>query len=251
MKYIVTSYSYTDEGCQKFFDTLPLSGCKAIVFQYGDSPVKYPENCDVYKIKGGYKGNTARFLPIYDFFQQMPFKDDDWFIFTDTHDVWFQREIPDLNDFWAPIITSPEGKLFKEIDFWQDRLPQTMMEWPALNVGLFAMKKPAWMDFITAVRGCYEEMLNWYKGEHGNQWPKDSPLVRKYITATFNHYADTMIFNSFIHNRKWISAPEVFSCIGFQAELGHIHESKKHWLTETGEIVSVVHANGDVKFKKK
>lgn len=252
MQYLVTSFSYTGPGCQRYFDTLPLSGCQGIVIEYqGLAPVNYPKEVDVYKIKSGYKGNTGRFLPLYDLFQQKEYDKDDWFIFTDTHDVWFQHEIPNLDQYFAPIIVSAEGKSFGEIDFWKERLPQSMQGWPALNVGTFAMKYEMWLEFLKAVRGSYQAIMDWYKGPHGDLWPKDTELIRKYITATFNAYADTMLFNTFVHNRTYVAAPEVFNCIGFQLELGHMKEKNQKYYTELDELISVVHANGDSKLKLK
>lgn len=243
MQYLVTSYSET-RGCDRYFRTAKMSGCTPLVVQYGQTEdVVYPDHSRVYKIASGYPGNTARLISLFDLIRQEEFFPHDWFIFTDTHDVFFQGEVPNLEHYQQDVIVASEGRLFREIDFWDKRAPSDLRDQMAYNVGSFAMRKHAFMDFLLDVRKEWDKMRKWYTSEEA-RFPYSVPVVKDFAGSVFNSYADTFIFNRFIRKQNYIEAPEIISCAAFNLELGKMVKKDGSYYTADNQLIKIVHLNG-------
>lgn len=248
--YIVTSYSYT-KGCEKYFETLSITGAIPLVVQFGTSPIKYPPHSKIYVIDKAYPGNTARFLPLAGILGDKQFKDDDWFVFTDTHDVEFQKKLPDLTNQTHHILVAHEGKLFKEVGFWEVRVPSDLLLSDVYNVGCFAMRGHMFKTFLLKLRKEWETFILWYKGIADYDFPYAIPVARTYLAVLFNSYGDTVIFNRFIRDRLFIELPGLFGCVNFNKEIGAMIQKRSGWITSDGKTISIVHHNGGDKQMKK
>lgn len=251
MQYIITSYSCTNnEGCQRYFDTISRSGVVPLVIQFRKNmdsipDVIYPADARVYKINRLYPGNTGRLLPIYDLLTQEKFNNDDWFIFTDTHDVIFQKKIPDLNTLTnKDIIVTPEDRKFREISFWGERSPRYLHDQDIYNVGLFAMKLRVYKKFLEQVKMAWINMVKWKNHLISDQFPFDVPIVRNQIAATFNSFADTIIFNTFLMEKEFDVQRELFGCLRFSMDKIEMIKIENKFYTKEGKLICVVHANG-------
>lgn len=241
--YIVTSYSYT-AGVERYFKTLPKSGAIPLIIQFGESSIEYPENAIVKKFDHGYMGNTGRFIPLYDIIKDGDFSNDDWFVFTDTHDVFFQRPIPDLSHVGAHILVAYEGKKFKEVDFWKIRVPSSLLEEDVYNVGSFAMRGKVLLQFLLQIKRSWDQFKEWYFMKDNLVFPYEVEVSKNFIASIFNSYTDTVLFNQFIKNKYYEELPGLFGCVAFNGELGRMKKVKRTWTTSDDKVISIVHENG-------
>jgi hypothetical protein len=242
--YLLTSYSYT-KGCEDYFKSAKLTGLPIIVVQYGESPIEYSPGTEVNLREGKYPGNTGRFLPLLRILSEDRFNDDDWFVFTDTHDITFQCKLPDLNATGANILVASEGKTFGQVDFWRHRLPPTFFDKEMFNVGCFSMKRKQFLQFLTKLKESWDFMRSWY-AQDDVRFPFTVPVVKTFIGSIFNSYTDTMVFNTFVQGKYCVDLPGLFGCAAFHKELGSM-EKKGNYFYKDGKKLSVVHMNGSLK----
>jgi hypothetical protein len=171
------------------------------------------------KNESKYPGNLFRFA-----FFPMGLDKDDFCIFTDTHDVFFQKELPELDK--TKIYVAPEHLKWNESDFWMPILNQygcrELDGFPIYCMGSWAMP-------ISEVNDLLEFMI------------KNS--------ARFNYanFSDQILFNLWLKNKKFEIHPTLFATIFNGYNLGKISIKDKKVLSDKGEEFSIVHFNGNTK----
>lgn len=220
--------------------------------------VDLPENGRLIPLPKRYAGNTGRLKDVSMILPQLNLDKNAWFFFTDVHDVIFQRPIPELPTS-ADIFVCSEGKKFKEIDFWKERLPKSMQSWEAYNVGTFAMRYEPFVEFLSQLEESWYKFLSWYhkpSNGRGEKFPHDMIATKREIKDSvariYNSYADTFVFNNYLHTTRYRvkEMAELFTCFGYNYELKNIVVKDGLTYTRDGQLVSIIHYNGNTKLLK-
>lgn len=224
--YAITSYSYTP-GCDVYFSSLPDS-VEPVAFKFQEYP-----------------GNTSRFQPLMKLARENQLDPDRYWIWTDTHDVFFQTDVPKLHDE-TPILVSSDGKAFKDVGFWADKTPPILMDAEIYNVGTIAMKGHKFKEFLLFMEQRIIEFKNWRKRVND---PLFGPEVTgKNLEVFFNNYADTMIYNLWLRQEDLLfKNPRLFTCLAFDLELGNTKLVDGRYVNRAGEPYAIVHLNGDTR----
>lgn len=216
-------------------------------------------------MKKEYPGNTGRHRDVHRVLKGLIEQDPDaidkdaWFIWTDVHDVIFQCPFPEFPTD-ADILVCDEGRTFGEIEFWRGQFPQDTWNWRAYNAGCFAMRYEALMAFWENLETEWQSFFEWYvngslpKISDVSTFPYTAPSlkrkIRMAVAQIFNGYQDTLSFNTFLQKTKYRvkTVPGLFTCYAFDYYDGNvvIGEDGKTY-TKDGQMVSVVHFNGDTK----
>ena len=244
--YLISSFSYTS-GVDKYFESLSNITCSPVAFMF-EPYTMTPRGVEVFKLDRKYIGNTGRFVPILDALMANCFDLSRWFIFTDSGDVWFQTELPNLDSVRGDIIVCDEGKKFKQIDFWFDKVPKKLLNKEAYNVGSFAMRGEMFLKFLLFIVGKYHEYVKLIK--RPDIYPFNCPLANMYLSTTdrmFLNLADTVLFNEFIADKEITTHPTLFTCLSFNLKALTTLERDGLYYNKQGELYSIVHANGNAK----
>lgn len=249
---IITSYSYT-KGCEQYFKSFSenvKANMIVIAFDEFREEIHPKNNCKIYKYEKGYPGNTGRLLPILRILKRDDFDLSGWFIFTDTHDVVFQTDIPELNTINKSIIACPEDISFGKSDFWKLRVPKNMYNLQVFNVGSFAMRGFQLVKFLEQVQSEWNHVVDEYTSKSDDRFPQDTIIFRDRLGNQFNSFADTIIFNRFIDQNidDVLVHPTLFTCLAHNLESRRTHQKKDDmYYNEEHEIFAIVHKNGSTK----
>jgi len=108
---------------------------------------------------------------------------DRWWIFTDTQDVIFQHEIPDLDEFDADVLIQYEGMTHEQNGVWnlciKDRWPQysSLLEKPVYCCGVWAARGNVMYDYATKYIPTYDP--NVWDQIPFNMWLYENGLTHK------------------------------------------------------------------------
>lgn len=257
--YLCISCSLTP-GVKRWIKTFKNSGVasqvRLIIFMwepYFDNDVEevLDKNCDyvIYKQESKYINNRTARLPLLELLKKNKTLLNEWFVWTDCHDVVFQKELPEFwinsnkdaiicsehlkhgeSDYWLPLITGS-----KEFEHLYDK--------EVYNSGVFAM------------RGF--KIFNYFCELNKPTYPNRYGKSELYIDNQYD--GDQLIFNKWVHNN--ISCCDVNSEIFLALYTGYID---KNWvdmstyskfdngkfISQDGKIFPIVHANGNVNIKE-
>lgn len=210
-----------------YFDSLPDS-VEPITFEFQEYP-----------------GNTSRFQPLMKLARENKLDPDRYWIWTDTHDVFFQTDIPELSQEYL-LLPSSDGKKFRDIPFWADKAPLSLMNSEVFNVGTIAMSGHKFKDFLLFMEKKILEYKYWHRELEDPLFGRE--VTSKNLEVFFNQYADTMIYNLWLQTQYtgWRS-PTLFTCLAFDLELGHTRLVDDVYVNRAGEPYSIVHLNGDTR----
>lgn len=201
--YIVSlcSYSY---GVDDFIKTLP---------KLGKNVFWTSVNFDIYP------GNLRRF----DYFPTT-FKDDDMVMFTDTSDVIFQRELPEIEN---KIYVSGELDYWGEKNWWKDKLEaHNFTELDGSEIYCMG----TWMMPYKEVK----DMLAFMKENE------------KRFNSTY--YSDQILFNWWLKDKDYVDDKTLFGTLYSSLYKDKIKKENNQFFTDKGELISIIHANGNSKF---
>lgn len=169
-----------------------------------------------------YPGNVARFnyLPI-------DVKHEDWVLFTDTSDVIFQKELPDLQKVNCDIYVGNERTLHMG-SYW-DNVCQTDLRFRNLlqktiyNAGMFLMRGDVYIDYLLYFS-----------------------LASKTVENTFY---DQLLFNEYLQKEglKINDDITVLCPLYSNIDLGLVKKVDGIWKTDLDEVICCVHGNGSYK----
>jgi hypothetical protein len=265
--YFLCAFNHA-KGAKKFFNSMRkhLDGkVRPICLMYephGD--IKLPKDSILIKYPKLYTGNTGRLKNFHDILPKLKLDKDAWIFFSDVHDVEFQCPLPDLPDD-VDILVSNEQKTFGEIDFWVQWFPKRIHDWQAYNTGSMAMRYEPFIEFLSEINIAWNDFMTWYNMKWegsdnlkaGSDFPFEAPMIHRMmkgvIGETFNSYADTFVFNTFLRNEKYIcyDLPGLFTTYAFNYEMGTIKREDGKTYTSDGKLISIVHYNGKTKEYRK
>jgi hypothetical protein len=187
-----------------------------------DSVEWYPVNLRVYP------GHLYR----WDRIPQSELEEDRWWIFTDTGDVVFQREVPDLSEIKEEIIVASENTIHRG-SWWEPilkdfpELEKLLIDKTIYNVGCFAMKGKMFKKWLWRI----------------TMWREKYPNPPMYL--------EQLLFNQFIHEqikKKNVMEHEyLFAPLYKNLELENVMRVGKEWRTKGNELICIVHGNGSTK----
>lgn len=169
-----------------------------------------------------YPGNLSRFryLP----FDQL--EDDRMLIFTDTSDVIFQTEIPELEQ---KIYVAPENDTFGEHSWFNQMFVRhnftLLKDKPIYNMGTWAMpvfKAKEMVNFVTDGAGMFK----------------------------FEEFGDQPLYNLWLQHQEFEEHPTLMSCLFNNYEKGNVLKTKEGFTNKEGDLYSIVHANGGLNLKE-
>ena len=211
--------------------------------------VSLPAHAKLIKVKKAYPGNTGKHKDFRELLSPLLVRDA-WCLFTDMHDVVFQAPLPPFPD--TQILLASEGKIFKDVPYWQEMFPDDVMSLEIYNVGCFAMKRDTLLAFWDELYAEWMQFHSWYKTAHiprfgnGDNFPFNIPFhdhVRVEMAVMFNSHYDTLIYNRFIRKHRRTELPHLFGCYAYQVDQGII-EQYQNQLYRAGQLVSIAHYNG-------
>jgi hypothetical protein len=240
--YLCISCSLTP-GVKRWLKTFKESGVSSqvrlIIFMwqpYFDEEIKeilIDDDYVIYKQDSNYLGNKNARLPLYDLIKNKNL-DDDWFIWTDCHDIIFQDKIP---EFWInpdfKVLICSEFSTHEEIEFyWLKIIIESesdefkhLLNKPIYNSGSFAMLGSQMMDYISELK------IQSYYGRYG-----------------LDYDGDQLIFNKWIQNNMTICKVDktiwLSLCYGL-GKNGLLCDDK--FITAKKTLFPIVHANGQSK----
>jgi hypothetical protein len=217
----------------------------------GWEDVELPENVKLFRMEKKYPGNTGKLNDWYSIYNRIGVEHRDWCIFTDMHDVVFQKDIPALPDDKDALVTY-EGKMFRDIGFWKAMLPERMLDRRAYNCGTFAMRDFLFKEYLEIVHNKYQEMMDWKRdfsaGQLGIGFPFNSQYVTDTITANvgsiFNGIADTVIFNEYIQKIDNLMEWDDVCCYNLMIEEKKAKMQYRRLCRMDGRPYSIAHFNG-------
>jgi hypothetical protein len=218
--------------------------------------VTLPENATLYKLDKKYAGNSGKLNDLYGVFSGLSLGLDEWYIFTDMHDVVFQTDIPSLEGD-ANIFVVSEQKTFGEIDFWKHMLPSEMHGWTAYNCGVFAMREKQFRRYLEISHAEYSRMIDWKKNfsatRLGSEFPFSSPyateMIKEQMGSLYNGIADTYLFNKCIHDSRAVFDWNDVCCYNFAIEQNVAVVKRKKMYNKKGDLFAIAHYNGNAKEK--
>lgn len=258
--YIIGAFS-NGKLAQKYFNSLSVLGenVEPIIIQYLNrgtfDKVLVPKNVTLIKYQKEYPGNTGKHKDFHEVIAPL-LKEDKWCMFTDMHDVLFQAPLPDLDNS-VDMYVSPEGRLFGEIIYWKDILPQKTLAWDAYNVGSFIMKRDILLEFWSYLYKQWVDFYQWYKYAtiprigNGDTFPFNIPFhdkIRIDMALMFNNNYDTLCFNEFLRRKVTKDDERLFACYAYLVKT-KIATYTRGKLFRNGTLVSVAHFNGSSKTK--
>ncbi len=170
----------------------------------------------VSEVNMGYPGHTKKYAHLGEM------DDERWYLFTDMYDVVFQAEIPDLDKYGSEILVADEGVTWRQNRFFD----RAFLEYPALEVirdqkvycsGTYAMKGKYFNDLVQFMLdndGKYSGQLN-------------QPL-----------------YNLWLHGKDYQNC-SIFGTLCSNFDHGTIKKSGDQFFWEDGEIIPIVHGNGN------
>lgn len=169
-----------------------------------------------------YPGNVERFnyLPT-------EVKADDWVLFTDTTDVIFQKELPDLNAVHCDMYVGNERAIhlgsYWDVVVQSNKLYRNLIDQPIYNGGMFIMRGSVYLEYLI------------YFG-----------YASKMVENTFY---DQLIFNQFIyHEKPKINDDITVLCPLYNnMDIGLCKRMNGIWKSDLDETISCIHANGSYK----
>lgn len=226
--YLITSYSPT-KGTEIYFATLPKNA-ESLTFQAET-----------------FCGNLDRFLPLMQFAKSGKMRMDCWWIWTDTHDVLFQGELPELPEVpkGPEILVAPEGRTFYDIEFWRDKTPSTLMFEQVYNVGCFAMTGRMFKEFLTYLEARIEEYKDFSSEVYLPVFGET--VAQKHLEILLNQFGDTILFNEFIQMHDFSPYPHLFTCLAFDLDMGKTVRKNGQYTDQDGIPYHIVHLNGDTR----
>lgn len=214
------------------------------------------ENLKVFRKDKKYPGNTGKLNDWFALLPDIEIHDDDWCIFTDVHDVVFQRDIPELSKN-VSIYACYEGKVFGEVPFWKSIYPASMMDKRVYNCGIFAMNPFYFREYLQKVHEEYEKIKKWkteFRAETiGIGFPFNSQYATDVLAGNigniFNGVADTYIYNNFIKNIVDVVEWKDACCYNFSIEKGFAKMKYRKLCNLEDKPFAIAHYNGDAKNK--
>lgn len=249
--YLCISCSHTS-GVERWLKTFKSSGVaeqvRLLVFMwkpYFDEQIAaiLPDDTDytVYHQDSKYIGNKMARKPLLDLITK-PFThvfDNEWFLWTDCHDVIFQDQLP---EFWInsdKALICPEHLKHKESDYWLPIIASSpefayLHNKLVYNSGCFAMKGVQILDYFTELNQPS------YSGRYGKSgYDGDQLIYNKWVHKNISScVADIGIFLSLYAGyvgKQWTGRSE------------HSKLVNGKFITPEGKPFSIVHASGHTK----
>lgn len=178
-----------------------------------------------------YPGNLHRFDFLYELASH-EMNPNRWIVFTDTHDVIFQKDFPDFTQFRdTDVLVASEGEKWSDSSWWSsvvEQMPADFMENMGdnmvLNAGTWAMK-------VKTFQAMYEYMMRRAADYNNVQW-SDQPMYNEFV---YSGAVTPIIHKTFC------------TTLYRNMELQNVIKEDGRFYNRAHELYSIVHGNGNSK----
>lgn len=219
--YLISITSDCQGVKENYLETLPKIKQSAIPIMVTFEPRPPQVKFKTIPVGKPYPGNLSRFC-----YFPKGFQDDDLIIFTDTADVIFQKEIPQLRD---RIYVSSEQDTWGADNWWQDKLKEFNFHeldgLPIYCMGTWAMSYANVKELLEFIRQNKYRFANWEQ-------------------------SDQILFNWWLKEMIYEERTDLFGTLYANWQQEKIKKTSGNFLTKDGKLISIVHANGGPDLKK-